>query len=673
MNRSISTILLSACAFMALPLALATGCADGTNSANTGGAPIVGSQDNTLRVAAGMRELTPVESSTALDSVNLAGLGITHIDAIYEVSTPADTEFSFTLATRREGNAGEATISIAHAAIDGITPSVGVESLVDAGMNVNAAGQTYRDRWLDVTGDGFARVTIGGEIGASQILIGSVHRPDGSTENVAVVITIGNESEINLPDNGAIPGVTKSDRTIYSSDSWTFGLPAIAVSGDRYSVAAYDASNADDMYDYSRIRRWLQYDETNATVTGGSSNNVTPDSGFWRDQEIASAANILAVAYTTNTDVRCDVSLDRGASFPINQVLETSQYSWGASRLVQVAIAPDYTLGVLYWRSVGQLGNGRSELVLVEGTPTGFNEFNTPDGYDWSEPRIVHAPGVDVTPLVMEIEYDADGRAVVGYGYTRSDLVEGTPFRRNTASFRCAVQNPDESFRDVEVDMEENIMPCDPSISLVGTGETMQVFYTYEKTDGIHVARSLDAGLTFAAIATAGSPGAMAPSIHVRDQAGEQRVDVLYLEPTAYGFELHGLHWDDYATAPSATETRQYTTAAKIDIPGGGMETPGAPNFAPWSPYMIRSIPWFGYDAVDSGDDIAVVVHTQVQYAYSMMGWGFPGMPILFDAVGAPQAGSAAGAPPILLPGMSDPVNAPNDDHANQLKIIVID
>src|SRR5690606_10464186 len=118
--------------------------------------------------------------------------------------------------------------------------------------------------------------------------------------NIGVRLKIGNVSEINLAagnTQGARPGATTTD--IYSSDAWQFGLPAIAVSGDRYSVVTYDG-DPNSSYYVNRRRRWLQMDAATSTVTGGEAESHSLDSGFWRDQEIAALGNVLAVAYTGN-------------------------------------------------------------------------------------------------------------------------------------------------------------------------------------------------------------------------------------------------------------------------------------------------------------------------------------------------------------------------------------
>lgn len=106
----------------------------------------------------------------------------------------------------------------------------------------------------------------------------------------------------------------------------------------------------------------------------------SPDPGSWRDHEIAARGSVLAIVHTGNGQVRADVSLDRGASFPIQQVLDAAAGISGP-RLVQCAIAPDYTLAFFYWRAAGPEAAPRSELCVVEATPTGFDVNDTPAGY----------------------------------------------------------------------------------------------------------------------------------------------------------------------------------------------------------------------------------------------------------------------------------------------------
>jgi hypothetical protein len=230
---------------------------------------------------------------------------------------------------------------------------------------------------------------------------------------------------------------------------------------------------------------------------------------------------------------------------------------------------------------------------------------------------------------------------------------------RTTAEFRCAVRPAGQEFMDKELDREENVMPTDPHVCLLGYGPTMQVFYTSEKSDGVHLLYSSDAGQTFQAVAGANIPGAFMPSVHGRMQGGQVRVDMLYCSPNALGLELHNLQWDNFSVG---TVPRVYHLTETVLTPGG---TP--PAGCPQG-YLITTLAWFGYDAVLVGDDLAVVTHEMTYDMYEYYWTGGFGAP-----AGVPSAGTTSGSSPVLLPGMTGSVPAPDPAHRNQLRVAVLD
>lgn len=625
-----------------------------------GGPGTIGFATRDVTLAAGMTELQPAISDTLTPTINLSRLNVASLQRVYELETPAGTDFAFSVVARGLGNTGLTRVSVAHAAANGLTPSSGVESIAANGMALEAAGINYRGNWLDASGDGFSRVTFRGNIGAEQVIVISVPRAN-DVINIGVRLRIGNQSPINVivPAMGGTPPGMVS-QTIYSSNSWQFGLPAIAVSGDRYSVAAYDGDPTQSSYT-TRKRQWLQYDALAGSVTGGNADCASPDAGFWRDQEIAAEGNVLAVVYTGNGEVRADISLDRGATFPIQQPLNVGS-CWG-QRLVQAAISSNYTLGCLFWRTVGSSSNARSELVLVEAAPTGYDINNTPIGYAWSAPKVVHNALDDVTPLLMHLAYSSGGDLVIGYGYTI--VVPGSGWTVTSSSrFRCAVRPIGQTwFTDQELDREDFTMPCDPHVCVLGSGPTLQIFYAYEKTDGIHLLYSANAGLNFTQAAFAPEPGAAMPSVHARMQGSQTRVDLLYCAQASMGMEIHNVHWDDFATStPLLYRVTTATVSASSTTPPPGMP----------AGFDITSVDWFGYDAVIKGDDVAVIVHERTYNCYEYYGMWGGGAPIAAGASGGGSASYSA-PPPVLLPGMTGSVAAPNPAHRNQLKIITLD
>lgn len=614
-----------------------------------------------VTVSAGMTELQPETVDNLSANVNASRFGVSSFDRVYELQTPADTDFSFNVVARGAGNWGLTRVEVGHVSDDGTVLTAGSETIAGAGMTLEAPGMSNAGDVVEINGDGFARVTVRGRISKEQVLVAKAPLFGGEI-NLGIRISIGSVSAINLSaanPQGFRPGVTTTD--IYSSESWQFGLPSIAVSGDRYSVVMYDGDPNTNNYTY-RKRRWLQMDTQTSAVTGGEATAYSMDSGFWRDQEIAAQGNVLAVAYTGNGALRAEVSLDRGATFPIESTVDPTA-SFG-TRLTQIAIAPDYTLGVVYWKSY----NFSSQLMLVEAAPSGFNTNNDPTGYTWGTPQVIHNVSGFVTPLVMQMEYSQGGDAVIGYGYT---LWTGNMV---SARYRCAVRLWGGAWGDKLVDQEDRVMPCDPHVSLLGSGTSMEIFYTYEKNDGVYLWYSDDASASFTLAQHVQHPGAAMPSVHARMQGTEKRVDLIYAAPDGWGMELHNQQWDDFSLAATPTEWRITQSTA---TPGGN---PPAGMPQGWD---ITTMGWFGYDAVLKGDDVAIVYHelTYGSYEYfwaSGWQWNQP------NTGGAMAGGGAAGGsggggysppptPTILAPGMTGTVPSPDPAHRNQLRIAVLD
>lgn len=639
-------------------LAFVASCSSGLSPTTGSWQPGTPGNPTTSQVslAAGLAELQPAGTDTLSGAVNAGRFGVTRFDRVYELETPAGVDFAFSVVARGLGNAGLTRVSMGHVDDGNGVPNGGAETIAAAGMMLDGAGLSYGGLMLDATGDGFTRLTVRGNVNAAQVLLLQVPTPSGVI-NVGVRLRLGNNSAINLAAgaaSGSRPGVTET--TIYSSESFQFCLPAVAVSGDRYSVVCYDGDPGTPQYG-QRTRRWLQMDAQTGTVTGGGEDSYAPDFGSWRDQEIAALGNVLGVVYTGDGQVQAEISLDRGASFPVVADLEGSQ-TWG-QRLVQAAIAPDYTFACLYWRTMGGASGPSTELVLVEATPTGFDANQTPLGYTFGAGQVLCSPGEDVTPQLMHLCYSSAGDLVVGYGYTELVPIPGTWNMRSSAIFRCAARLQGGLFSDVLVDREDDVVPFDPHVCVLGSGSTMEVFYAYEKSDGAYLAYSSDAAGHFTPAQAVTVPGAQMPSVHARMQNGQKRVDLLYQSPTAWGLELHNLQWDNFGSgAPSA-----YRLSVATCTPGTTTPPAGMPQG-----YRCTAAAWFGYDAVVDGDDVVVVLHQMSweSYDYYYLGAPAPG-------AAGPAYSGALPPPPTLLPGMTNPVAAPDPAHRNQLKVLKLD
>jgi hypothetical protein len=165
-------------------------------------------------------------------------------------------------------------------------------------------------------------------------------------------------------------------------------------------------------------------------------------------------------------------------------------------------------------------------------------------------------------------------------------------------------------FRETVVEHEDNVIGFDPSVSLLGDGETMTIFVAYEASDGVRMRVSRDGGLTFSEAGVAGGPGAHLPCVLARIEDGATRVDLLYVTSSDWGNELHVRHWDDFGVMPS----RDYRLAAAGSEGQEEEGVPGEPGHVPGD-LVDRWVGWFGYDATLAGDDV-VVVYVEELYDY---------------------------------------------------------
>ncbi|MHC4547851.1 MAG: hypothetical protein ACYTEZ_03660 [Planctomycetota bacterium] len=619
-----------------------------------------------LVLAAGMLAIEPAPVDVVSAGVDLARLDLPQVDTVYELTTPADEPFAFELISRGPANAGSVRISVAHAADNGATPRGGIETLVAAGVSLSASSTFPRVDWIDAGGDGFARVTASGLIATEQVIAVEAATPQGRTVAL-VAIRIGPPSSINLPkaSGSDYPGVLR-EQTLYSSDSWRFGLPTVAVSGDRTSIVVYEGDQADP-FAHQRYEMRLQQDHATGAVTGGASEETSPDTGHWRDHEAAALFNVLALVHSGVEEVTLKLSFDRGATF--GQAERFGRLGAGqTARLVQIAMAADYTLAVVFWR-VDR--SGASELVLVEGRPSAFDAFGSPTRFTFDPERALYRDGRDVVPVITGVAYSEGGDLVVGYGFSAFAFPE--PLTTEiTSEFRCAVRLFGESFTDHLVERDV-VVARDPSVAVDGRGRDLRIFYAYEGRDGVRLRTSADAGQTWSSPLLVADPWSYMPSVFAREQAGTTRVDLLYLTWGEIGLELHLRHWDDFDSGrfedyrlTEATMTPLRTTAqagAPVGIPPGDQ-------------FLVTQISWFGYDATRDGDDVVVVYNEQTTNLFDIAILGTDVLPMggAVDGATFPGAGEFRPAePPPLAPGLTEPVPPPDPDHRNQLHAMRLD
>jgi hypothetical protein len=636
---------------------LLTGCGSDSSSSRSSATTTPGATGTQTEVTltAGLEALTPETNDSVSSTVDLQRLNVTRVDSVYDLSSPADTPFAFSVFARERGNAGAVRISLAHAADGGAAPTGDVTSIVEAGIVPSGSGAQTNGDWVDLAGDGFARLTVKGRITQAQVLVIQTETSAG-VRTAIVRVQIGAPSAINVETatESPCPTVT-AQKTLYSSDSFKFGLPTVAISGDRTSVVVYEGDD-NDPHGQARYEMRLQHDTTTGVVTGGGSSETSPDSGNWRDHEIAALFNVLALVHSGDSDATIALSFDRGATFAQTHTLASGS-SLLRQRLVQIAIAADYTLAVTYWRAGGDY---HGELMLIEGRPSSFDAGGSPTAYAFDPPVLVHDAAADVTPLVMGIKYSDGGDLVVGYGYSKQVPGSAGAMFASVTSFRCAVRLFGATAWDDTLVDDELIESFDPSVGLLGQGTALQIFYGYESRDGVKLKVSGDAGASWSAATLIGDTGAFQPSVQVRTQGGLTRLDVLFLEHRDMGSELRVQHWDHYdGSAPGAEFT--VAESSSVPVPGGQGEL------------EVTSVAWLGYDATLDGDDV-VVVYDEHTYDTMFFCGGPPlGLPVMMST--SPAAGAAfnPATPPPLAPGMTQTLPAPNPDDSHQLKCVRMD
>jgi len=636
-------------ALAGIGLALSVGGCGSKSKSGGGTQPTT--QQGSLLVTAGVQPLTPASSDTVSATVDLAPLGNPQVSQVYDVTTPAGEAFSINLFSRNQGNAGNVRVSLAHL-LDGGAAPVGTATISQAGVIPVGAGLIDRQPWLDNPGDGFSRISLNGSVTQPQVYAVQAETARG-VETALIRVTIGPRSPINVDTQNPIPAPFVTDhRTLYSSDSFQFGLPTCATSGDRTTVVAYEGDDGDP-FSGNRYELRMQYDQASGAVTGGASDEPSPDRNNWRDHEIAALFNVLAVVKSGESAVSCRLSFDRGATFAQTETFPAGVAGFRA-RLVQCAMAADYTLAVLYWRTGVDYVN---ELVLVEGSPSSVDQNGSPTAFSFGSPQVLHRTQQDATPAIIGAEYSAGGDLVVGFGYSSWGWDDVQQANRVRAAFYCATRLFGETnFKETLVD-EDVTFNYDPSVALVGQGQGLAIFYGYEAGNGVRFATSSDAGTSFSAPASVGQDGAHLPKVFAVDVAGAQRVDVLYLQPSNMsGSELHLARYADFSASQVPTRYR-LTTAT---------QTPG-PNGSP----VFTGIGWLGYDACLDGDDV-VITYDEVREE-------FLPMPVAMGLAtqGAPTAANAAGfqaaTPPPLAPGLTTPLAAPDPADRHQLKLMRLD
>lgn len=615
-------------------------------------------------LSAGLFELQPETTDTLSSTVNLGRFGINGFDETFELTTPANTDFDFTLTARGTVNGGMVRMALGHVEDGNITVSGGPETLLSAGMWVEGSGAATDGIFVNAEGDGFSRMTVHGNVTEDQVLLVMIPSID-SYRSIGIRIAIGSSSEINTNDSSDAnprPNMTVFD--IFSSDSPNLGLPSVGATDGQILVAVNDGEDPeDDEYSDNPNRRWIKVDPTTGLpVVGGTARSHHGDENNWKDHVIDTRDNVVAAAYAAKGVLRCELSLDEGNSFWATTIESTPGLP---QRVPAICIGPDFDICIAWWRTtvspLGKLG----QMVMVEATPTGFDQDGKPTGYLWGNAQTVHSAWRDATPQMMCAQYSDGGDLVIAHAYSHTDR---TQFPRVTwAEFRCAVRPDGEYLFDEHlVEYVERIMPSDPHVCLVGSGASMTIYYAYELPDGVRLARSSNGGTTWSTAHTINQRGAMAPSVHARTVGTNTVVDLLYLEPRKGGQELRCMHWDNFAMSTpgeiySVLEADSQTAPASNGLPAGR---------------SIKGVGWLGYQSKLVDDEIVVVVHEVDMDSRdfrlrerSRNRWGQTPLPV---ALAAGAEGEPT-VPTFEIPGLQDTVPAVDAGHDNQLKIIILE
>ncbi len=604
-----------------------------------------------LAVTAGTDVVEPATGAAPV--IDLTGTTFERVESHYRLTTPADTPLQFEFVSWTADAAGMATIGVKHVRDGGAEVTADPLSLARVGLIPAGQGLQSNGEWTYAQGSGFVRLTFQGRITQNQVL--AVHT-EGSGVTV-VELAIGAASAINRPLAGEpeASGVILRD-TLYSSDSWQFGIPTIAVSGDRTSIVCYEGDRSDPTAE-PRYEQRLQHQAVGGVVTGGAA--LLPPTGYsyWRDHEVVALYNVLGVVRSEAEGVRVRLSFDRGATFAQEVALLPG---FTQTRLVQAAMAADYSIAVAAWRSRPE---GGSDFVLVEGRAVAFDAFGSPTWFQFSPAEVLYATNADVTPLTTGIAWSMGGDLAIGYACSRMDN-SGVGWM-STTEFRCSTRRYGESFVHTLVD-EERILGMDPTVAVLGQGSSLRVFYAYEVRDGLRLAVSADAGQTFVRGPAFGQPGDYQPSVFAREIGGNTRVDVLYLAQRASGTELHRSHWTAWPASPRIDEA--LTRATLEAVPYTGPLWGGAPPFA--NSWRCKQVAFLGYDAVQDGSQLVVVydeVTFESAYLCAMML-----MPNASTTAGSlPPTWNIANPPP-LAPGLTLPMPTPDPAHPHQLMLLRI-
>jgi hypothetical protein len=309
-------------------------------------------------------------------------------------------------------------------------------------------------------------------------------------------------------------------------------------------------------------------------------------------------------------------------------------------------------------------GQAGLDLLLVEGHVHAVDANGSPTWFAFDQPKLVHTMPANSTPLTTGIAWSEGGDLVIAYGASWFGVpVEGAGWL-STTEFRCATRWYGGDLRDRLVDREE-IFGMDPTVSVLGQGPTLRIYYAYEGRFGLRLAHSDNGGDKFKLDTMFGQPGDHLPAVFAREKNGGVQLDVVYIAAREQGNELYLSRWLDGPTSPredvrltkASTEwtTDPPSTATGIWSFGGTMRT--------------TQIAWLGFDAVLQGDEI-VAVYDEVTFDGGCYFGGPIGVWMTTASIPGTMPTFSPAVPPPLAPGLTEAVPAVDPEHIHQLRLL---
>lgn len=629
------------------------GCSNGSSATAPSNPepPPVGPQidPGRLVLAVGNTVLAPVATPVDVDPTQVDPATIA---AHYVIETPANAPFAFDLLSWSPTAVGGAQVTVRHLR-DGSTARNSVGSLLAAGLVPSGPFLGHNDTLLAALDLGIVRMTLQGRITANQQLL--VHA--GSAKVALVDLVVGAEGPANLPASPASPlpfgGVAT---TPYSSNSWSFGAPAVAVDRGRLALLVQEGHHGRPA-DHDRFELRLREVDDAGTLRGGA---VAMPAGSLRfgEHAVGVRGNVLATVRGENEGLRIALSFDRGATVvPGPLLLGTSP----AMARPDLELAADGTLLVAGWRLAAS-GAGL-ELVAVEGKPATF-EDGEPRSYTFAPVRVLATAPVGHLPLATGCALSANGDLAVAFGTLQFAAAQ---IWQPRTSWRCAVQRLGRGLvvRDLAT---FDGLGSGIDVTAFGVGPDLRFVVAHDAPDGVRLLAGDETGFT--AAGTFGGAGDREPRLASDESTGARVLDLLWLAPRASGRELHRAAFGNWpmvgpelSVVVDAACARQDAALASL-LPGlTYSSTPGLGNVL-----TTRQVADRGFAvARDRAGLVLVVDEVTADNEDLVLGSTYLGGP---TAGLPPVPFEPAPVPPPVVPGLTAELRSPNGSDVHQFRVL---